>query len=157
MRLWYARRGIPWVPFLACLALAGVSAVVLGRWPQVTGALAPAAMAGCAAAAGFVFDEPALAATAVTPRGGRWAWLSRSAVVLLPAAAWLVFATRLPIEGHRTNWVLLGLGGQSCALLLAWWSSRRGATAPGSAIAPAVVVLLLMPFAIGPMLGWNGL
>ena len=157
MRLWYAWRGIPWIPFLACLALAGAAAAALGRWPQTAGALAPATRAACAAAAGFVFDEPALAATAVTPRGGRWAAVTRCSVALAPAALWLTCADRLPLEGDRSRWLLLGLGGQLAAVALAWLSARRGVTAPGTSVAPAIAGLLLMPFVIGPLLGWNGL
>jgi hypothetical protein len=158
MRLWYARRGIPWVPLLACLWFAPVAAVVGHRWPHVVGLL-PAALAGCAAATAYLFDDPAAAATRVTPRGGRWAGLARCAVAALPAVIWCAVVATAPdaAEIDRSDWVVAGLGAQWLALGLAWAAARRGHATPGAAVAPAIAGVALMPFIVGPFVGWTPL
>jgi hypothetical protein len=158
-RLWYARRGIPWIPFLTCLLVALVGAAGAQQWPRIAGALLIASLAGCAAAPGFVFDEPAGSAVWVTPRGERWAHLTRGLVALLPALLWCsVLATLAePGDFDRSRWLTMGLGSQVLALGLAWAASRRGVAVPGNTVAPAVVGLTLVPFVIGPMIGWTPL
>ena len=156
MRLWYVRRGIPWVPFLACLALVVGAAGAIARWPQLSGGLLPAASGLGAAATGFVLDEPAAEATNVTARGGRWARLARAGVALVPVAIWLIVVETAPAGTHRTGWTMTGLTGQAAAMTLAVLARRRGSATPGALIAPAVAGLTLAPFVIGPILGWNG-
>ncbi len=159
MRLWYARRGVRWSPVLACLAVATAGAVAAQQWTQSAGALLVAGLAGCAAAPGFLFDEPAASAVRVTPRGARWADLTRTGAALAPAALWLVVLATLaePVDLDRSRWLVAGLGSQGIALGLAWGASRRGIALPGSGVAPAVVGLVLVPFVIGPFLGWTPL
>jgi hypothetical protein len=159
MRLWYARRGIPWVPFLACLALASAAAGAGQLWPQVAATLLPAALAACAAAPGFLFDDPSAAAVAVTPRGGRWARLSRCCVAAAPAGLWLALLAALPrsVQLDRSDWAAAGLAGQLLGLGLGWLASRRGVLTPGSSVAGAVAGITLMPFVIGPLIGWTPL
>jgi hypothetical protein len=159
MRLWYARRGIPWVPLLACLFVAVLAAVTAYRWPATTFVMLPGALASCAAAAAFVLDEPSASAVWVTPRGGRWARLTRFAVVVLPATLWCAVVATLAEPGvvDRPRWAAAGLGAQAVALVLAALSSRRGIAMPGNGVAPAVAGMSLMPFVIGPLLGWTPL
>lgn len=159
MRLWYARRGIPWDPFLACLASALLLAAVVHGWPRWAGLMLPGAMAACAASVGFVLDEPAAAAAAVTPRGGRWAAATRVGVALAPVLVWLLVVTGAPssLELDESAWITAGLAAQVAALVSAWSAVRRGATTPGSSVAAAIAGIVLAPFVIGPMLGWHGL
>ena len=159
MRLWYARRGIPWVPFLACLALGLIMTAVGHVWSQLAGVLLPGVLAACACAAGFVLDDPAAAAVDVTPRGGRWSRVTRCSVAAVPAALWLALLTTVPssLALDRSNWAAAGLAGQLLALGLAGTASRRGVTAPGGSVAGAVAGVTLMPFVIGPLVGWNPL
>lgn len=159
MRLWYARRGIPWVPFLACLLLAGVAAVAAHQWSHLSGALLPGTLAACAAADGFLFDEPAEPAVRVTPRGGLWARFTRTAVAVVPAMLWCAVLATLPDRGELdlSRWIIVGLGAQAGALGLAGLSSHRGMAMPGSGVAPAVAGMTLAPFVIGPMIGWTPL
>jgi hypothetical protein len=156
MRLWYARRGISWVPLLACLCLA-LTVVPLGhRWPDSLGVLLPAALALCAAACGFVFDEAAAAVVSVTPRGAGWRRTTRCFVAALPALVWVLLVARLDgARVDRTGWLLAGLGTQLVALGLAALASRREVGAPGSTVASVLVVLTLMPLVIGPIAGWE--
>jgi len=128
----------------------------MATWPDVAGAMLPAAAAVCAAATGFLLDEPATAATAVTARGGRWAQVARGAVAVLPLATWLTIVATAPAGTHRTPWSVTGLAAQALALTLALLAIRRGSVTPGAAVASAIAGLTLMPFVIGPMLGWNG-
>ncbi len=110
MRGWYARRGVAWTPLLASCALAIACAVVGRTWPNAVTVLLPAALALCAAGAGFVFDEHASAVVAVTPRGAGWRRTTRVAVALLPLATWVVVlaVVPLPVDLHRGPWLLAG-------------------------------------------------
>ena len=158
MFLWYARRGISWVPLLVCLFLVLVVALLLRQWPSSQVVLLPAALAICAAATGFVFDESATAVVTVTPRGAGWRRTVRCLVALLPAGVWIsVMATldQQEIAVDRSDWVLAGLGSQLVALGAAALASRRGIAAPGSAVASALVLLVLAPLVVGPMAGWD--
>lgn len=156
MRLWYAGRGISWVPLLACLGCAGVMTVVGRQWPGTLFVLLPATLACCAAAAGFVFDESATAVVAVTPRGAGWRRTTRCLVALLPAGVWVVIVTA--VAGRepgvdRVGWVLAGLGALVIALGLAALAARRQVSAPGPAVASTLVMLVLMPPVVGPLAG----
>lgn len=158
MFVWYARRGISWIPLLACLSLVVVAGLLLAQWPSTQWVLLPAALACSAAAAGFVFDESATAVVAVTPRGAGWRRTARCSVALLPAAAWIGLVATLDrdsIPVDRSGWVLAGLGCQLVALGAAALASRRGAALPGSGVAAALALLVLMPQVVGPMAGWE--
>lgn len=158
MFLWYARRGVSWVPLLACLFLVVVVALLLRQWPSSQFVLLPAALAVCAAATGFVFDESATAVVTVTPRGAGWRRTARCLVALLPASVWtavMVTLDRQEIQVDRGDWLLAGLGCQLIALGAAALTSRRGVAAPGSAVASVLVLLVLAPLVVGPMAGWD--
>lgn len=158
MHLWYARRAIPWIPFLACLLVASAAFAAAAVWPALAAVFLPGTLAASAAAPGFLLDDPAAPATRVTPRGARWAPLTRVAVALVPAALWVAAVTTVAPDGDRhTRWVLAGWSAQLLALGLAWWVSRRGVAAPGSTVAPAVAGLTLVPIVIGPFVGWTPL
>ncbi|MFC4785166.1 hypothetical protein ACT8ZV_11855 [Nocardioides sp. MAHUQ-72] len=157
MRLWYARRGVTWTPLLACCALAVGAALVGHRWPASLAVLLPAALAGCAAGAGFVFDEAATQVVSVTPRGAGWRRTTRLAVVVVPLAVWLVVVATLPrtVVPDRSGWVTVGV---ACLLLSAGASglcARRAVSAPGSTVAAGVAGLVLMPLVVGPLVGWE--
>ena len=158
MRLWYARRGVPWTPLLACLGLSTSAAVAVQLWASISSALLPGMAALCAAGAGFVLDEPASAATNVTPRGQRWAVTTRVGVGALPAGLWLSILATMPqaADVNVSAWILTGLAGQVIAVALAWFGSARGNPSPGASVAAAVAGATLAPFVIGPFLGWNG-
>lgn len=158
MFLWYARRGISWLPLLACLFLVGVAAVLLQQWPSWQYVLLPVALACAAAATGFVFDESATSVVTVTPRGAGWRRTARCLVALLPAAAWAATVATLnqqTIAADRSDWLLAGFGCQLVALGAAALASRHGIAAPGSGVASALVLLVLMPMVVGPMAGWE--
>ena len=158
MFLWYARRGVSWVPLLVCLFLVAGVALLLRQWPSSQFVLLPAALAVCAAATGFVFDESATAVVTVTPRGAGWRRTARCLVALLPAAVWISVMVTLDqqeIAVDRSDWVLAGLGCQLVALGAAALASRRGVAAPGSAVASLLVLLVLAPLVVGPMAGWD--
>jgi len=132
MFLWYARRGVSWVPLLVCLFLVAGVALLLRQWPSSQFVLLPAALAVCAAATGFVFDESATAVVTVTPRGAGWRRTARCLVALLPAAVWISVMVTLDqqeIAVDRSDWVLAGLGCQLVALGAAALASRRGVAA----------------------------
>ncbi|WP_180936092.1 hypothetical protein [Nocardioides ungokensis] len=44
-RLWYLRHGVAWLPVLACCAAAAATALLVVRWPDVAGVLAPTVLA----------------------------------------------------------------------------------------------------------------
>jgi hypothetical protein len=158
MRLWYARRGISWVPLLACLCPALVVVPIGDRWPGSLAVLLPGALALCAASCGFVFDERATAVVSVTPRGAGWRRTTRCVVAVLPALVWVALVTGLDGREPRiewTGWVVAGLGAQLVALGLAAVASRREVSAPGSSIASLLVILVLMPLVVGPLAGWE--
>ena len=149
MRAWYLRRAIPWVALLGCCAAAGAAALLLDRWPTAEEGLVPVVLGGCAAAAGFAFDEPLPALAEVTPRGASWRRTTRLTVVSLPMAVW-VAAT-----GTSPGWWLVG--GASIGLLtgLAALGARRGVPAPGAALAGAVALAIFVPLVLSIMLGWT--
>lgn len=160
MRFWYARRGISWVPLLACLALTLLVPLVLRQWPSTGLGMLTAALAFTAAAAGFAFDEPATAVVSVTPRGAGWRRTVRCAAVLLPVAVWLVVVGTLntrEIPSDKSGLVLAGVGCQLLALGVAALASRHEVAAPGSGVAAGVAVLLLAPLVAAPMLEWDPL
>lgn len=155
LRLWYAGRGVSWVPLLACLTLAAAGAAAPHRWPETAGVLLPVALACCAAAVGFVFDESATAVVHVTPRGAGWRRTTRCAVGVLPALAWsVVVATARGPAVDELGWLLAGLSCQLVALGLAALASRHAVAAPGASIASALAILVLMPLVVGPVAGW---
>lgn len=149
MRAWYLRRAIPWVALLGCCLAAVTAAVLLARWPRAEEALLPVLLAGCAAAAGFAFDEPLPALAEVTPRGATWRRTTRLGAVALPTAVW-VAAT-----GWQPEWWLAG--GASIGLLtgLAALAARRGTPAPGTALAGSVALAVFAPLVLSIMLGWT--
>jgi hypothetical protein len=156
MRLWYAGRAVPWIPLLACLALAGTAAAVGHRWPDALVVLLPAALAACAAAAGFAFDEAALPVVAVTPRGAGWRRSTRLGVATIPLLWWLGVVGTVPgtVGPDRLSWTIVGLACIGFATAVAALGNRRDTAAPGSAVAPLVAGLVLTPLVIGPVGGW---
>jgi hypothetical protein len=158
-RLWYLRRGVAWLPVLACCAAAAVTALLMLQWPDSAGVLAPTVLACCAGAAAFVYDEDALPVVAVTPRGASWRRATRLAALLLPLAVWAVVVALRP--GHvplaRTGWWLLG--GATVLLVAgsAALASRRLVATPGSLLAPVVAVAVVAPVTLSGMFSWGSL
>jgi hypothetical protein len=159
MRLWYARRGVAWTPLLGCCLLALVAAGAGHRWPEALWLLQPAALACCAAAAGFVHDEAATQVVAVTPRGGGWRRSTRLGVVLVPLGVWAAVVAAVPAtaDPDRAGWTVAGAGCLLVAAGTAGTCARREVPAPGGQVAAGVAVLVLMPLVVGPILGWDPL
>jgi hypothetical protein len=158
-RLWYLRRGVPWLPVLGGCGVALATAALLLRWPDDAFLLAPAALACCAAAAAFAYDEDALAVVAVTPRGAGWRRGTRLAVTLVPLSAWIVVVTVRPgdVPLARPGWWLLG--GATVVLVAgsAGLASRRLVPTPGALLAPVVVVAAVAPVTLSGMFSWGSL
>ena len=159
MRGWYARRGVAWTPLLACCALSLVCAAAGRVWPSTVGVFLPAALAMCAAGAGFVFDEAASTVVAVTPRGAGWRRTTRVAVSLVPLAAWVAVLAVVPMPAdlHRGPWLLAGAAAVLLVTAGAGLASRAQVTAPGSSIAAVVALAVLGPHLMSPFLGWDPL
>lgn len=149
MRAWYLGKAIPWTALLGCCLAAVVAALLVARWPTVEEALLPVLLGACAAAAGFVFDEPLPSLAEVTPRGTTWRRTTRLVAVSVPAATWLA------VMAGRPEWWLVG--GASIGLLvgLAGLAARRGIGAPGSTLAASVAVAVFVPLVLSIMLGWT--
>ena len=157
MRLWYLRRAIPWPPLAGCVAVATVLVAAVHRWPSIASFGLPLAAVTVVAAVCLLFDETAVAVSAVTPRGRRWAPTLRSAVAALPLAAGVALLSTIPadVAGDPGDWALV-LGGLTDAALLAVLSrARREVAQPGAAVASVVVLGGLTPLVVGLMLDWR--
>ena len=158
-RLWYLRRGVAWLPVLACCAGAAAIALLVVHWLDVAGVLAPAVLACCAGAAAYVYDEDALAVVAVTPRGANWRRTARLAVTLLPLSAWAVVVAVRPgdVAFVRPGWWLLG--GATLVLVAgsAALASRRLVSTPGAVLAPVVALAAVAPVTLSGMFSWGSL
>lgn len=150
-RVWYLRRAVPWAALLGCCTGAVLVALLLAWWPSTALVMLPTALATCAAAAAFLFDEPAPLIAAVTPRGGSWGPTARLGVVLVPLLAWfLIIAVRpgaLPLV--RETWWLIGAALTLATAGLAALASRHGVGAPGPLLAAVVVLMVLGLVVVG--------
>jgi hypothetical protein len=158
-RLWYLRRGVAWRPVLGSCGAAAVTALLLARWPDAAGVLAPALLACCAAGAAFAYDEDALAVVAVTPRGASWRRVSRLAVVLAPLAVWAVLVALRPgdVPLVRPGWWLVGAAAVLLVAGSAALASRRLAPAPGALLAAVVAVAVVAPVTFAGLFSWGTL
>lgn len=159
MRLWYARRAVPWAAFWACLGVAAVLASVIQVWERAAWLGLPMALAVTAAASGFSFDDRAVSVTSVTPRGSRWSRLVRLAVAGLPVLAWGALVATLPAEipVDTGRWWLIGLAGCLLAAGLGAAAARRRMARPGGQVATVLALLVLVPVVMGPFLRWDPL
>lgn len=145
---WYLRRAVPWSPVLGAVGLVVALIAAAHRWEEVEGlALTLAALVTVAAAA-LVYDDAAVAVTAVTPRA-RWAqWARLAAGVAVLALGGAVLLTG---AGHtdRSDWALAvaALGGAT--LLVALVGRQRQVPRPGTPVASGVVLLGLAPLVVG--------
>lgn len=157
MRLWYARRGVAWIPLLAACGLGAVAAAAAGHWRGSAGVLLPVSLALATAGAAFLFDEPATPVVAVTPRGARWRWSSRVGLAVVPLGTWLAIVLSVPrgIGAHRPSWALAGLAALALVVGGAAWCSRHEVEDPGSAVAAVVVGAQLVPLVVAPVAGWQ--
>lgn len=156
MRWWYLRHGLHWPPVLGCCLAAGLVAAVVEQWPATALALLPIMLGACAAAAGFLFDEPALAVVAVTPRGAAWRRTTRLGVVAAPAITWVLLVhaepgQALPVPG----WLLAGIAASVLFAGLAALAGRHDVAAPGSQLAALAVVGALAPVVVTMFTGWD--
>lgn len=157
MRLWYAGRAVPWAALLVCAALAAALTGAMNLWEQTTAALLPMTVAATAAAAGFLFDDHAVAVTSVTPRGQRWGRTTRLALGSLPVAAWLLLVALLPgsVPLETTGWWLIGAGACLLAAGVAGLAARRQQSRPGGQVAAMLALLVIVPLVVGPFLDWE--
>lgn len=152
LSLWYLRRAVPWSALLGGLVAAGVLVALVHRWEDATGAALPVVALLAAAGAAFAHDEPAVAVTGVTPRGGRWAPNLRYAAALAPPVVGLGLLVAAPGTLDRSDWALVVAGLAGTATALAGLASLRHVPRPGAAVAGLVVFLGLTPLAMGPFL-----
>ena len=155
MRLWYLRRAVPWAALLGGLVAAAGLVGLTRAWEGFTGLGLPLAALLAASCAAFVFDEPAVAVTAVTPRGSRWGRSARLALAGLPVLAGSALLAAAPGDTDLAGWtvVVLGLGGTVALLALA--GSVRQLARPGSAVASAAVLLGMTPIVLGLFLDFR--
>lgn len=157
MRFWYLRRAISWPPVTGCVAVATLLVAAVHRWPSIAGVGLPLAAVTVVAAACLLFDEPAVAVSAVTPRGRRWAPALRSVSAVLVLAVGIALLSTIPadVAGDLSDWVLV-LGGLTAVALLVVVSRAQGQVAqPGAGVASVVVLVGLTPLVIGLMLDWR--
>lgn len=155
MRLWYLRRAVHWPAVLGCCVAALCTVAAVHRWPDVGAPALPFALAGCAAAAGFLLDEVATAVVAVTPRAERWRTGSRYAIALLPFGWWSGLVVWLPeaARGSASGWLLAGVAGCLLALGLAATGAGAGVSRPGAGVATGLTLLTAGWVAVGPVVG----
>lgn len=152
MHLWYLRRAVPWAALLGCLLAGAVLVGLARRWDSVIGLALPLAALLAVSATAFVYDEPAVAVTTVTPRGRRWAVLARLGAggAVLALGLGLLLAVPGPVDGPGWGLLLAGAGGT--VLLIALAGSRRQLPRPGATIASVVVLLGMAPLVLGTFL-----
>lgn len=150
---WYVRRAIAWSPVGAWLAVCAVSLALAGRSEDLAPLTVPVAVVAAAVATGLFFDEPALAITAQTPRGGRWARLRRlGAAVGVPALAWAAVALVSPDRrGDLADWAVVLAGGGAVAAGGALLASSHHVARPGPEVAAVALLAGLLPLVLGWM------
>ncbi len=156
MRLWYLRRGVPWVAVAGCLAVAAALAAAAHHWTSAALVLLPFAVASGAAAAGFLLDEEGAALLSSTPRGGRWAEATRLAALPGVGVAVLVLVRPVADAAGLTpvGWSVVPLVGVALGASAARVLRPRFAS-PGSHVAVLLVLTTALPFTIGALLGWT--
>ena len=154
MRLWYLRRAIPWPPVAVCVAAAVALVAAAHVSPATADLVLPLAALVAVAATCFLFDEPAVAVTAVAPRSGRWALALRASTAALPLGAGLALLLTAPADarGDRSDWALVvaGLAGTVMPAVLV--GARRQLPRPGAPLASVVILGGLAPLVLGPFL-----
>ena len=157
MWLWYLRRAIPWPPVAVCVAAAVALVAVVHASPAIADLGLPLAALIAVAATCFLFDEPAVAVTAVTARSGRWALALRASVAALPLGAGLALLLTAPadVRGDRGDWALVLAGLAATVMLIALARARRHLPQPSSPLASLVVLCGLAPLVAGPFLQWR--
>jgi hypothetical protein len=156
MRLWYLRRAIPWPAVAGCVAAATLLVAAVHQWPSVAGVGLPLAALTLVAGVCLLFDEPAVAVSAVTPRGRRWAPALRSAVAAMGLGIGVVLLSTIPAEiaGDHSDWTLVLAALTAAALLAVIARGRREVAQPGGGVASIVVLAGLTPLVLGLMLDW---
>jgi hypothetical protein len=132
----------------------GGALLLLLTLPEPSAPLLAMGLAGLAASAAFVLDEPAAAAVDAAPRGQFWRSTTRALLLVIPlaagAAVLLVVGTLR--DGGLSEGGLLALGGLVAVAVAVAAVARRTRPAPGewagSAVALVAVALgLIEPFA----------
>jgi hypothetical protein len=155
-------RAVPWAPVLGGISI-GVAALAVDLWLAPGGpgtALMWFALAGFAAAAAFVLDEPAAAAVDAVPVPRRSRTARRLLVGLLPLAGWLAGAAAAGRAEPALSWPALAVTGSGVIVVtlgMATGLRRAGHDAPGELVAAGVgaTVMLALLFAVpkvGPAL-----
>lgn len=155
-------RAVPWAPVLGGLGI-GATALPLDMWLVPGGpgsALMWFALAGFAAAAAFVLDEPSAAAVDAVPVPRRSRTARRLLVGLLPFAGWLAGTAAVVRAEPALSWPALAVTGTGVIVVtlgVATGLRRGGQDAPGELVAVGVGagVVLALVFAVpkvGPVL-----
>lgn len=149
LRLWYAGRAIPWRSVSICLALAAAIIPLTSRRDSLASAALPLIALITAAAVAFVLDDPAAALTRVTPRGSRWSSTTRlTAAGLVTLAGVGILAAGPGDIGGLSGWPTVVPAMALAAIALAALRVRAHHATPGAAIASALVLLGLVPYAV---------
>lgn len=147
MRLWHARRAVPWPVLGICLGLAAAGAALV-RWQERAGFMVlPLITLLTAAGAAYVLDDSAAEVTRVTARGSRWAAVNRLSVAALISLAGvgLVALARGEVGG-LSGWPMVGTTMALAVVAVAAWAVRNHHRTPGTAIASTLILLGIMPF-----------
>lgn len=156
LRVWYARRAVPWPAVGACLATTALGAGVT-RWHEHLAALVlPLAALLAAAAAVFTLDDTAAPVTRVTPRGTRWSTTTRLLCAVVVAMLGLVAIACTPGSTVRSfGWPLVVVSLSVTVLAVAAWLTRGRHPTPGAGVATVMVLLGLVPFPASTLLRWG--
>jgi hypothetical protein len=153
MGRWYLRRAISWPLLLGWTAASAACTLAALAWHRWAGLGLPLATVAAVAAASFAFDDPALAVTAVAPRGP-WARRRRAGVAVVPPLLVWGVIVALPVEdrGSLGDWALTigGLGVAAVGACLA--AGSLPVARPGPEVAAAVVLGGLAPLVAGRLI-----
>jgi hypothetical protein len=151
MWLWYLRRSIRWLPVTACLGAAIGLSVAVHLSESFSDLGLPLIALIIVAATCFLFDEPAVAATAVTPRNWRWAQPLRASAALIPLGVGVLLIATMPalVRGPIREWTLVLCAMTLGVIFVLVVLALRQIARPGAGVAAVVVLGGLSPIVVG--------